>query len=446
MVGYLYSLLPLNGGVNTKMEKTNYTLVAIAAIICLIGGYFVGTTMAPEAETKTIEVTVAPLAGKTIRVGYIVSSTTALETGTPLVQQMMVPDYNAYTAKMGYDIDFEYLIDDATGQAAIHLEKVQGFKAIDVSVFIGGGWSSQAAGAMSYVNDNDMLMWSSSSTSPLLGAVDNLFRMCPDDKIQAPAIARMLESQGIEAVIVIQRADAWADGIMTYFRPPWEAKGGVILEVMRYQGETTEFSNYLQIAENIAKEAVETYGADKVAIEIISFSESVTMVTQAELYPTIYGLKWFGSDGTTLTQQHIDDAPRQSEHLSIFSTYAAPADTEKFSSLGERYFDLVSQPFGYYSACAYDIGWILTSTMLEAQSSDAVDIIPQQMTASYNSFGASGWNQLNEFGDRNGGNYQIWGYGDIGDGVQNVVYGLYNYLEDVVYWNTEYLGYTPVPR
>ena len=433
-----------------KISETNYTMIAIAAVVALLVGAGVGYTMAPtkttEGEIQTITVEVEPLAGQTIRIGYIVSSTTALETGTPLVQDIMVPDYNAYASKMGYDVDFQYLIDDATGQAAIHLEKVQGFKAIDVSVFIGGGWSSQAAGAMSYVNDNDMLMWSSSSTSPLLGAVDNLFRMCPDDKIQAPAISRMLESQGVQYIVVIQRADAWADGIMNFFRPPFEAGGGVILEVMRYQGETTEFSSYLQTAENIMKDAVEEYGAEKCGVEIISFSEAVTLVTQVEDYPTLYSLPWFGSDGTTLTQQFIDDAPEQASHLRIYSTYAAPADTEKFRDLGDRYFELVSQPFGYYSACAYDIGWILTSTMLEAQSTNALDIIPQQATASYNSFGASGWNQLNEFGDRKGGNYQIWGYGDIGSGVQNVVYGLYNYLEDVVYWNVEYLGFTPTPR
>jgi len=256
----------------------------------------------------------------------------------------------------------------------------------------------------------------------------------------------MLESKGVQYIVVIQRADAWADGIMNYFRPAFEAGGGVILEVMRYQGETAEFSSYLQTAENIMKDAVEEYGADKCAIEIISFQEAVTLVTQAEDYPTIYSLDWYGSDGTTLTQQFLDDAPRQAKQLKIFSTYAAPADTEKFNDLYDRYYDLVSQPFGYYFACTYDIGWILTSTMLEAQSSDALDIIPQQATASYNSFGASGWNQLNEYGDRKGGDYQIWGYGDIGDGMQNVVYGLYNYLEDVVYWNTEYLGYTPTPR
>ena len=429
------------------MAQSNYTMVAIAAVVALLIGGGIGYTMAPtETTTETITVDVAPLSGKTIRIGYIVSQTSALETGQPLVEDLMVPDYNAYAAKMDYDVDFQYLIDDATGQAAIHLEKVQGFKSIDVSVFIGGAWSSQAAGAMSYVNDNDMLMWSSSSTSPLLGAKDNLFRMCPDDKIQAPAISRMLESMGVQYIIVIQRADAWADGIMNYFRPAFEANDGVILEVMRYQGESTEFSSYLETAENIMKDAVEEYGADKCAIEIISFSEAVTMVTQAEDYPTIYSLPWFGSDGTTLIQQFIDDAPEQSAHLRIYSTYAAPAETKKFNDLYDRYWEVVSQPFGYYRACAYDIGWILTSTILEAQSSDAMDIIPQQATASFNSFGASGWNELNEFDDRNGGNYQIWGYGDIGSGVQNVAYGLYNYLEDIVYWQNDWLGFTPIPR
>ena len=80
----------------------------------------------------------ARLQGKTIQIGYISSTTVGLETATPLVQDIMVPDYNAYATLMGYDVEFEYLIDDATGQAAVHLEKVQGFKSMDINAFIGG--------------------------------------------------------------------------------------------------------------------------------------------------------------------------------------------------------------------------------------------------------------------------------------------------------------------
>ena len=430
------------------MDNNRVTIVLV--LLGVLVGSGLGYYFAPEktvSETVTVTVEKEPLDGKTVQIGYISSTTVGLETATPHVQEIMVPDYNEYAAKLGYDVEFQYLIDDATGQAAVHLEKVQGFKSMDINVFIGGGWSSQASAALSYVNDNDMLMWSSSSTSPLLAiADDNLYRMCPDDTIQAPAISRMIQSMGVKYLVVIQRGDAWADGIWNFFQPHFEANGGVILERIRYAGEATEFANYLQQAEDKLGPAIAQYGADMVGVEIISFQEAVTMVTQAEDFPNVYNVKWFGSDGTSLTQQFLDDAPTQSTHVNIFSTLAAPAESSKFTELYDKYFALVSQPYGYYSAATYDIGWVLTNSILQAQSTEALEIIPLQATASFNSFGASGWNKLNAAGDRAGSNYQIWGYGDIGSGPQNVVYGMYDAITDKVTWNTETLGFTPTGR
>ncbi len=424
------------------MEMKGNTLSIVLLVVGLVVGAGAGYMLAPQAPadgggdggTTTIEVVMAPLEGTTVQLGYISSTTAGLETAVPHVQDIMTADYNEFAEMLGYDVDFEFLIDDATGQAAIHLEKVQGFKSMDVSVFIGGGWSSQAQAALSYVNDNDMLMWSSSSTSPLLAIPDdNLLRMCPTDLIQAPAISRMLISRGIEAVIIIQRGDAWADGIYNYLEPAYTAEGGVILEKIRYAGEATEFANYLQTAENIAVDAVAQYGEGKVGVEVISFSESVTMVTQAEDYPTIYSLPWFGSDGTALTQQLVDDAPDHATHLGLYSTVAAPAESQKFLDLWDRYEALVNQPYGYYTACTYDIGWILTATVLQAQSSDALDLLPLQAPAAFNSFGASGWNRLNVDGDRYGANYQIWSYDP-----DPVVVGLYDGVLDTVTWEIDW--------
>jgi branched-chain amino acid transport system substrate-binding protein len=430
------------------------TLAIVLLVVGLVVGAGAGYFLSPKGDggdggdgdggTVTIQL---PLEGKTVQIGYISSTTVGLETATPLVQDILVPDYNEYTALLGYDVEFQYLIDDATSQAAVHLEKVQGFKSMDINVFIGGGWSSQAQASLSYCNDNDMLMWSVSSTSPLLAiANDNLYRMCPTDLVQAPAIAAMIESMGIEAVVLIYRGDAWADGIVNYFEPAFTENGGVILEKIRYAGESTEFSNYLQTAENIVTSAVAEYGQDKVGVELIAFAEFVTMITQAQDYPTIYSLPWFGSDGTVLSQQAIDDAPTQANHLKIYSTYAAPAESELFNDLYDRYYALVSQPFGYYSACTYDVGWILTKTMLESQSTVATDLIPLQRPSAYVQWGSSGWNRLNEDGDRYASNYQIWGYGDLGEGVQNVVYGVYDSTMGTVTWNTNVLGFTPQGR
>ncbi|MCW4011421.1 MAG: ABC transporter substrate-binding protein [Candidatus Bathyarchaeota archaeon] len=418
------------------------TLAIVLLVVGLVVGAGAGYFMAPKEQIVedggdggTVTVEVAPLAGKNIQLGYISSTTVGLETAVPLVEDIMAVDYNEYLDKLGMDTTVEFLIDDATGQAAVHLEKVQGYKSMDVNVFIGGGWSSQAQAALSYCNDNDMLMWSSSSTSPLLAiADDNLYRMCPTDLIQAPAIAQMLWSAGIEAIVLIQRGDAWADGIYNYLEPAYTAKGGVILEKIRYAGEATEFANYLQTAEDIAEDAVATYGADHVGVEIISFSEFVVMITQAQDFPTMYGLTWFGSDGTTLSQQACDDSPEQVVHLKIHSTYAAPADSDKFNDLYERYYALVAQPFGYYSACSYDIGWVLMESMNNAQSLDANVLIPIQHTTAYNNFGASGWNQLNDDGDRYGSNYQIWSYHYEGGVVVPYVTGLFDGITGQVTW------------
>ena len=431
------------------MEMKGNTVAIVLLVVGLVvgagAGYFLSPSSGEGGETGTVEVVVAPLEGKTVQLGYIAQQTTSLETAVPHIQEIMEPDYNDYAEKLGLDVSFEFLIDDATGQAAVHLEKVQGFKSMGVNVFIGGGWSSQAQAALSYCNDNDMLMWSASSTSPLLAIPDdNLYRMCPDDTIQAPAIAEMLWSHGVKAVIVIQRGDAWADGIYNYLEPAFTEKGGVILEKIRYAGEVTEFSNYLQTAEDVVLQAVEEYGPERVAVELIAFSESVVIVTQAQDYPAIYNLTWFGSDGTCMVQQHCDDAPEQSVHLRLYSTYAAPAESEKFNNLYERYYQLVSQPYGYYSACTYDIGWVLVESILNCQSTDATVLIPLQHQTAYNNFGASGWNRLNEAGDRYGSNYQIWSYRYEGDVCKPYVAGLYDGITGEVTWYTSEIGYVPI--
>ena len=125
------------------MEMKGNTLAIVLLVVGLVVGggvgYFAAPTQTEEViVTETVEA--LPLDGKTIQIGYISSTTSGLETSQPHIEQMMTPDYNEYASMLGYDVEFEYLIDDATSQAAVHLEKVQGFKSIDVNIFIGGGW------------------------------------------------------------------------------------------------------------------------------------------------------------------------------------------------------------------------------------------------------------------------------------------------------------------
>jgi branched-chain amino acid transport system substrate-binding protein len=430
------------------------TLAIILLVVGLIVGGGVGYFAAPrqpadgdgDGDGGPQIVEVLPLDGQTVQLGYIESNTVNLEQSVPHIQEIIEPDINDYLAKLGYDMEIEFLIDDATGQQAVHLEKVQGFKSIGVNIFIGGAWSSQAKAALSYCNDNDMLMWSASSTDPTLGIPDdNLYRMCPTDRVQGPAISRMLLSHGIKAVIVIQRGDSWADGLYNFFTPDFEANGGVVLERIRYAAETQEFSSYLQQAENVMKDAVAEYGEEHCAVEVIGFQETAVMLTQVEDFPTLWGVWWFGSDGTAVTNQIEDEAGEPAEHLGVYSTLAAPAETVKYTSIAERFESLTNIIYGYYRPCTYDISWVLTETILETQSTDALDVIPLQATTCFNNFGASGWNRLNEDGDRAKANYYIYTYRIEGGECDSVVVGIYDWQTDEVTWYPEILGYTPEP-
>lgn len=430
------------------MENTNMTLVAAVLVVGLLVGAGVGYYMAPaggDGETITVTVEKNPLEGKTIQVGNIVSSTAALETSVPLFEDIIAVDINDYFGKMGYDVDLEFLTDTADAQAAIHLEKVQSFKAMDVTIFIGGGWSSQAQAALSYVNDNDMLMISSSSTSPLLAIPnDRLFRICPTDFVQGPAISNMWKSWGVDAILIFQRGDSWADGIYNVLIPEMEKVDLALIERVRYAAEVTEFSSYLATMDDLIGDAIAEYGADRVGIQTISFDEQVVMMSQTADYPNVRSVIFMGTESSGRSQRMIDDAGGLQNAGGGFSSLMTPAKSWKWVSLDERFYDLVAQPASFYTGTSYDAAYALALSVIEAGSVDANDIAPLWPTVPRNYYGTTGWVDLDVNGDRAAGVFDIWGFSTTdADGFRS--YGQYSGIDLSVTWDDAALtanGYT----
>jgi branched-chain amino acid transport system substrate-binding protein len=383
------------------------------------------------------------LTAKKIKVGVIAATTTGFDNTKTFYEQIIQPDINAYMAKLpdhrfNPRHEFEFIVKDAEGNPARHLELVQEFHNDGVDLVIGGGWSSQAAGSLDYVNDNKMLLFSASSTDPPLAIPnDNLYRMCTDDLKQGAAIAEMLHSKGKKSVIVFQRDDNWGNGLFDVLKNEYEAKGGKILERIVYPQDTMDFTNYLQTAENKAIAA--TDDEKPVAIELISFSESANIVLEAENYPTIYDLEWFGSDDTAFTEALLEDAPDQSVKLKIYSTIGAPDHSSKYEEMAARYEALIGQYFGYYSACSVDVAWVIAMAVLEVKPSggpplEATEVIKVIPDVASRYYGYSGWCLLNEAGDRYTSNYEIWGCGMVNGEPDFVYFGIYNSTTGTITW------------
>jgi branched-chain amino acid transport system substrate-binding protein len=400
------------------------TLAIVLLVAGLIVGGGIGYFAAPTKEVTisgsgttvvtTQIVTQIPLKGVTVKLGYIASDTTGLETGKPYHEQIIAPDLNLYSQILGYGTTFQYLVDDAQGQANTHLEKVQGFKSAGITVFEGGGWSSQAQSALSYCNANGMLMWSSSSTSPTLAiANDNLFRMCTADTHLAPAIAAIMWAAGVKSLVLFQRGDSWGDGIVNLLKPIWTAYGGTFAgDTVRYASEATEFANYLTVADEAVKTAVASFNGEtqRVGVVILSFNEISVILKQVSSYPNIYNVHWWGSDGTAKSQRAMDDAPDEANHIGIYSLLSRETLTPLYSTLESRYVALTKQQFSTYSAYSYDIAMVITNSMYQTQSTSGAVLVPLQKLTADQTFGSAGSCRLDETGDRIGPSYDVWGF------------------------------------
>jgi branched-chain amino acid transport system substrate-binding protein len=376
-------------------------------------GYFAAPKGAGETEYIETEIEVHPLEGKTIQIGLTTSSTAGLETTVPFVDDILEPDLEEFMDAIGLGITMDFLIEDNQGTAAIALEKTQTFKAMGVNLVIGHGWSSQCQAALSYVNENDMILLSASSTSPILAiADDKLFRTCPNDFVQSPAIANMWATWGVKGVLTIHRADAWGDGLWNVLEPLWEEVGIDDLGRIRYAGEVTEFSSYLDNANDIVTAAIEEYGGSQyVGIQYFSFAEFRTISSQAGDYPNLIDTIWMTTESGGRSQLTLDEVGPIAVKVRDFSSFMGVDEASfEFVEFDEKYYELTSYRTGFYTATQYDACQLMTKSILETGSTEADNIADVLIPMSRKHHGLTGWMTLDANGDRSAQVFDIWGF------------------------------------
>ncbi len=443
------------------METKVLGYIVVALIIGLVIGYPLGTMAAPtKIERVEVPVEVHPLEGKTIWLGHIGASVTGMEWEEPTIE-IALEDVNNYCKSIGLNVTFKAYIECAEGSAVKALEKMQSLYAKGVRFITGMRWSSHCKACLEYANDNDIIMISDGSTSPKIAIPgDNLFRLPPTDLLQGPAMARMLWDYGIRAVAVLQRADDWGDGLYAAFKDRFEELGGTIIEYIRYDPEKTEFSAEISTINDAVAEAIQIYGQNAVTVEVIGFEEISIIQATAKDYPALMSIPWFGNDGYVRSTKLLEEQPDTALAGRHFSTYAGITKSEVYEKFEEKFVPKVGYVPGTYACYLYDSIWIFAKAILETGSTDpkvVKEAIPR-IAASY--FGASGWCNLNEDGDRAVSIYNIWAVYDpaelpnpedytwqygpgteqYGPGKPNwVLAGVYDPLSDSVTW------FVPIP-
>jgi ABC-type branched-subunit amino acid transport system substrate-binding protein/PKD repeat protein len=306
-----------------------------------------------------------------------------------------------------------------------------------INLLIGGGWSTQAQASLSYVNNNEMLLFSSSSTTVELSIPnDNLFRLALSERWYNLAEADAMWSWGIDAAIVLYPNTVAGDydQLVDDFR----AKGGKEVHGYDYEAGTSDFHDVASRVEADATELTDEFDRERIGVLLLTdnMQDIINIINNAKNLPTIYNLKWFSRARTPELQNIVETLPSEAEHLKLFSVEQQIPDTSKAKDVEDRFISLIGMPFNVYTANLYDICWIYALSIFSTDSVNAITIknVLPDIAAGYN--GITGNCKLDGNGDRAPYKFDVWGIGETAGTIQPVKYAYYDYSTKETVWNT----------
>jgi len=389
-------------------------MIPVFVLLVVLGGYLWYTSIYPGLEGPVL-----------VTIG--VASPTREEDNYEEIVLAAERDVNAYCEDQDTRYQFQFSVKYCDAQTSKALAVTREFKESGISLVIGHAWSSMCKASLQYVNENDVLLLSPASSSSTLSLPgDNLYRLTPPDTVQAWMCSEMLASLDYEAVVVLQRGDAWADAIYSALEKECAEKGVEIIDRIRYGPEEQDYYTYLERANRSLLMGVETYGRKGVAVQLIGFSEAFVVLLQAQAYPALMETVWLGTEGSSDTLKVVDHAGEPASTVGLIGAVVAPPGWVVEGVEAPSFFD----------AALYDCCWVYALSMLETDSTSATDVVEVLPRVASTYRGVTGLCVLNENGDREMVDFALKGYSETSPGSYAFKeYGFYNSTTGQITWD-----------
>ena len=326
---------------------------------------------------------------------------------------------------------FNLLVADSKSSPEGSLVAIKKLHENGANIIVGPAFGATVNAAKEYADANDVILISYSSTSPLLSIEgDNVFRLVPDDTHQGKTVAERMISDGIKVIVPIWRGGIYGNELYKSTKSYFEKLGGEVEEGINYKPHTGKFAtslhriNFLMWNEELEKlsaivsDAVKKYGTNSVGVYAISFDEITPILIQSTLYEILGKVRWYGSD--KIAQNHhitknVDSALFAMKTNFSNPLYSIDSESKKFHDLKEVLEKQLHEVSSItYPALAYDSYWVAALSLDnnstfnhgDENSTKSFKEIVLETVESFD--GISGKIQLNEAGDRSGGNYDFW--------------------------------------
>jgi branched-chain amino acid transport system substrate-binding protein len=355
--------------------------------------------------------------------------------------EFAVSEVNALlnASKAGWTLSL--VVEDTQTKPDVCLTKVESLHSMGIDLLVGPLSSGEVRAIKAYTDSNNMLAISQASTAPDLAiANDSIFRFCPTDKTgQGPAIGRILYADGKRYIIPVERNDPWGVGLRDAAKTKFEALGGHFLTDIAYDPSTTDFSAVASTLKDQVTAALGTSGINTTNLGIldISFEEVNALMTACNAYTILKTVKWYGTDGTANSGSMLMDATVRSFALNVSypSTIFAPTHSDVWEKVRDHCIAVLGREPESYSYVVYDIVWVYALSLMAVDKYDAEAVRAVLPTVTRNYFGASGWIELDDAGDRKAGDYEIWQITEISPGRYDwKIVGRYLQATDSVVW------------
>ncbi|MBS3978141.1 MAG: ABC transporter substrate-binding protein [Syntrophomonadaceae bacterium] len=365
-------------------------------------------TPAPAGPTKHTVVGLLPLTGALSTFGENSSKVAALAAA----------DVNAWLEKNNKNWRLELVIDDCATDPPTGLRKATSWYGKGVRFFVGPQSSGVAREVLAFANANKIIFSSPSSTAPGLAIPgDWLFRFCPSDAIQGPALARLIQDAGIEHLIFIWRGDTWGDGLKKATEDALKNTAVKIYpQQLRYDPTLEAFTVQAALLNDYVKDLVaKKVPLNKIGVAIVAFEEIAPFFTAANAHPQLRKIGWFGTDGTAMSAALLKDATAgkfaiDTKFASTKTRPEAKVAQSNYDRVRQHVQQVLNRDTDAYSYNTYDIVWSYAMAIDEVgyDAEKVKAILPRVADERSKTYGASGHVVLNEAGDRAFADYNVW--------------------------------------
>ena len=428
---------------NGTSKKVLFTSITLISLLIFSGLYFTNVFSGDENKDFFIKKTSnAQLLSKynedgrkEFVVGAILPFTGSFSSiGKPIKVALEKAEYdvNKHFEDINSSSHFTLLMADSKSSPEESLVAIKKLHENGAKIIVGPAIGNTVNAAKEYADANNIILISYSSTSPLLSIEgDNLFRLVPDDTNQGKIVAERMISDGIKVIVPIWRGGIYGNELYKSTKSHFEKLGGEVEEGINYKPYTGKFAtslhriNFLMWNQALEKlnaivsDAVKKYGANSVGVYVISFDEITPILIQSTLYEDLGKVRWYGSDKIAQNHQitkNVDSASFAMKVNLSNPLYSIDSESKKFHDLKEVLEKQLHEVSSItYPALAYDSYWIASLSL--DKNNTTFNYGDENLTRSFKEIvvktaesfdGISGKIQLNEAGDRIGGNYDFW--------------------------------------